>query len=63
MFASHALQPISELTLKIVYDEAIIPHSVRRPFLGASYVGWQPLELSLPFGGYCEGRRFLKHTV
>jgi hypothetical protein len=63
MLTSHALQPVSELTLEIVYNEAIIPHSVRGPFLGAGNVRRQPLELSLSFGGYHERGRLLKHTI
>jgi len=63
MMASHALQSVSELALEIVHNKAIIPHPVHCPFLGASNVRRQPLELGLPLGGYHGGGGVLEYSI
>ena len=63
MMARHALQSVSELALEIVHNEAIIPHPVHCPFLGAGNVRRQPLELSLPLGGYRERGGVLEYPI
>jgi hypothetical protein len=57
-----ALQPISELALEKVNDDAIVPHAIDLPFLLACNLLGKLLQLLFPIGRHLM-RRLIEYTV
>lgn len=63
MLTCQALQPISELSLEVVNNKAVVPRAIYVPFLSAGDGLREHFKLGFSLRRHSKWRRLLEHTV